>query len=201
MQQEGLNIVKDEVENDGLLEPDQLPPDVVQSTPTVRHSHKYTVLIAGMGNVLQWDDGWGIAVVQRLGQHPDLPAQAKVVEIGIGGISLVQELYDGYEALVVVDVTERGGLPGTLYLLEPSVPDLARWPFAQRQDFLADMHYTSVSKALILAQALEILPPKVFILGCQPTPIEGLGIGLSEPVEQAVDQGVERLLTAIQELS
>lgn len=159
------------------------------------------VLIAGMGNVLEWDDGWGIVVVQRLARHPDLPANARVVEIGIGGVNLVQELFDGYGALLIVDAAERGGLPGTIYLLEPEVPDLARWPFEQRQDFLADMHYTNPSKALVLARALGVLPPKVFILGCQPTPIEGLGIGLSEPVDSAVEQGVARLLTAIKQLS
>lgn len=159
------------------------------------------VLVAGMGNVLEWDDGWGIVVVQRLARHPDLPANARVVEIGIGGVNLVQELFDGYEALLIVDAAERDGPPGTIYLLEPEVPDLARWPFEQRQDFLADMHYTNPSKALVLARALGVLPPKVFILGCQPTPIEGLGISLSEPVDAAVARGVERLLTAIKQLS
>jgi hydrogenase maturation protease len=154
-----------------------------------------------MGNVLEWDDGWGIAVVQRLARHSGLPANAKVMEIGTGGVNLVQELFDGYGALVIVDAAERGGAPGTIYLLEPEVPDLARWPYEQRQDFLADMHYTTPSKALILAQAMGVLPPKVFILGCQPTPMEGLGIGLSEPVNLAVEQAVERLFIAIKQLS
>jgi hydrogenase maturation protease len=159
------------------------------------------VLVAGMGNVLQWDDGWGIAVVQKLARHTALPANAKVIEVGMAGMSLVQELLDGYGALVIVDAAERGGSPGTIYLLEPEIPDLAQWPYAQRQDFLADMHYTNPSKALVLARSLGVLPPKVFILGCQPATIEGLGIGLSEPVNLAVDQGVERLITAIRQLS
>lgn len=159
------------------------------------------VLVAGMGNVLQWDDGWGIAVVQKLARHEGLPANARVIEVGMAGMSLVQELFDGYSALVIVDAAERSGPPGTIYLLEPEIPDLAHWPYAQRQDFLADMHYTNPSKALILARALGVLPPKVFILGCQPATIEGLGIGLSEPVNLAVDQGVERLITAIKQLS
>ena len=170
-------------------------------TATTAKEAPAKVLVAGMGNVLEWDDGWGIVVAQQLARHPDLPPNARVVEIGIGGVNLVQELFDGYAALVIVDATDRGGAPGTIYLLEPEVPDLARLPFVERQDFLADMHYTNPSKALILARALGVLPPKVFILGCQPTPVDGLGIGLSDPVNLAVERGVERLLVAIKELS
>jgi hydrogenase maturation protease len=170
-------------------------------TPSTTEKAPAKVLVAGMGNVLEWDDGWGIEVAQRLAHHPDLPSNTRVVEIGIGGVNLVQELFDGYAALLIVDATDRGGAPGTIYLLEPEVPDLASLPFEQRQDFLADMHYTNPSKALTLARALGVLPPKVFILGCQPTPIDGLGIGLSEPVNLAVERGVGRLLAAIEELS
>ncbi len=155
------------------------------------------VLIAGVGNVLRGDDGFGIAVVQHLTKRCDLPPTVTVVEVGIGGISLVQELLDGYDVLLIVDAVDRGGEPGTIYLLEPEVPDLAAWPFEQRQDFLADMHMTTPARALILARALGVLPPAVYMLGCQPTTCDDLIIGLSEPVERAVAPSVERLVGKI----
>jgi len=159
------------------------------------------VLVAGVGNVLRGDDGFGIAVVQQLAQRSDLPSTVKVVEVGIGGISLVQELLDGYDVLLIVDALDRGGAPGAIYLLEPQVPDLTQWPFEQRQDFLADMHMTTPSRALILARALGVLPPTVYLLGCQPTTCDDLVIGLSEPVERAVAPCVERLLSEIHRLA
>src|SRR6266849_10741560 len=159
------------------------------------------VLVAGVGNVLRGDDGFGIAVVQQLAQRSDLPSTVKVVEVGIGGISLVQELLDGYDVLLIVDAVDRGGAPGTIYLLEPQVPDLATWPFEQRQDFLADMHMTTPSRALILARALGVLPSSVYLLGCQPTTCDDLVIGLSEPVERAVAPSVERLVSEIRRLT
>ena len=111
------------------------------------------------------------------------------------------ELLGGYDVLLIVDALDRGGAPGTISLLEPQVPDLAQWPFEQRQDFLADMHMTTPSRALILAKALGVLPPSVYLLGCQPTTCDDLIIGLSETVERAVALGVERLVSEIHRLA
>jgi hydrogenase maturation protease len=152
---------------------------------------KPQVLVAGMGNDLRQDDGFGIAVVRRFFED-DVPEGVQVYESGIAGIGLVQELMDGYEALVIVDAADRGEKPGTVYLLEVEVPDLEEFTEEGRQEFLADTHYAVPSKALILARALEVLPPRVYILGCQPKEHE-LGMGLSEPVERGVAEATRRL--------
>lgn len=164
-------------------------------------SNGQRILVAGVGNVLHGDDAYGVIVVQRLVQRNDLPPTVKVVEVGIGGISLVQELFDGYDVLLIVDAVERDSAPGTIFLLEPQVPDLAQWSHEQRQDFLANMHMTTPSRALILARALGILPPSVYMLGCQPTTYDELVIGLSAPVEQAVELSVERLIGELTKLT
>ena len=49
------------------------------------------VLVAGVGNKLRADDAFGVEVANRL-MAMDLPEGVKVVETGIGGIALVQEL-------------------------------------------------------------------------------------------------------------
>lgn len=158
------------------------------------------ILVVGIGNILRGDDGFGVVVAQHLAQRSDLPAAVTVTEVGIGGISLVHELLAGYDVLLIVDAVDRGGAPGTTYLLEPQVPDLTQWPLEQRQDFLADMHMTTPSRALILAKALGVLPPTVYMLGCQPTTCDDLVIGLSEPVECAVVPSVERLVGELRQL-
>ncbi len=156
------------------------------------------ILIAGMGNVLRRDDGFGVEVARRLAARQEawLAAEhghVKVIEVGIGGIHLAQELMAGYDLLVVVDAMERGSAPGTVHILEAQVSDLAEWPELDRQDFLADMHYATPSKALILAKALGCLPPQVFIVGCQPDNVSDLGIGLSAPVERATLVTIEEI--------
>ncbi len=177
--------------------------DAAQETPGIRtgSGNGRRVLVAGIGNVLHGDDGYGVAVAQRLARRSDLPRNVKVVETGIGGISLVQELFDGYDVLLIVDAVDRKGAPGTLYLLETQVQDLDEWPQEQRQEFLANMHMTTPTRALILARALGMLPPSVYMLGCQPTLYDDLVIGLSPAVERAVEVSVERLIDELRKLT
>ncbi|MBI5301734.1 MAG: hydrogenase maturation protease [Chloroflexi bacterium] len=157
------------------------------------------VLIAGMGNVLRRDDGFGVQVAKHLADTNTFPANVKVVEVGIGGIHLVQELMAGYDVLVVVDAVEHGSAPGTMRASQADVPDLGSWEEDARRDFLSDMHYTTPSQALILAKALGVLPPQVFIVGCQPGDVNDLGIGLTEPVARAAQTTIRVIEKIVRE--
>jgi hydrogenase maturation protease len=55
------------------------------------------ILVAAVGNVLRRDDGFGAAVAARL---RGLPQGVEVVETGIGGIALLQELLANWDGLV-----------------------------------------------------------------------------------------------------
>jgi len=81
------------------------------------------VLIAGVGNSLRADDGFGVEVAQRMAEM-DLPPEVSVVETGIGGIALVQELQAGYDAMVIVDCVDLGRPPGNVMLIDPEVIDV-----------------------------------------------------------------------------
>jgi len=155
-----------------------------------------------MGNVLRGDDGFGVEVTKRLQEMADVVRRAKVAEVGIGGVHLVQELMDGYDLLVIVDAVDRGGAPGRLYVLELEVPSTPSALEAWERD-LTDMHEAVPSKALVLARALGVLPARVLLVGCQPAHTEDVKLGLSPVVQQAVDQAVTRirsLLDPVEEL-
>lgn len=150
------------------------------------------VLIAGVGNVLRRDDGFGVAVVEALELDPgSLPPGARVVEVGIGGIGLVHALMDGYGSLILVDAVERGGEPGTLYVLEPEIPAVAAMPLSERRVLAADLHQLVPQRSLVTAAALDVLPACVRIVGCQPGETEELSTELSPPVAAAVQPAVE----------
>ena len=53
------------------------------------------LLIAGMGNDLCQDDGFGIVVLRRLAET-GVPGGVRLYEAGIAGIGMVQELMDGF---------------------------------------------------------------------------------------------------------
>ena len=157
------------------------------------------MLVAGMGNELRGDDGFGVAVMHLLAGK-DLGADVTVKEFGMAGIHLVQELLTRYDALLIVDAVRRGSKPGTLHLLEPDVVDIADLPDEVRRDFLADLHWADPGRVLILAKALGILPARVLILGCQPQDVEDLSLVLTPAVEDtlpralvAIDEALVRL--------
>lgn len=158
------------------------------------------ILIAGVGNVLRGDDGFGVAVAQSLAAGANLPEGVEVFEAGIAGVPLVQELMDGYDALIVADAVERDGAPGTVYVIEPEVGDPSMIDPAAFHASLADAHYTEPSKVLVLAKALEVLPPVYFVVGCQPAGYDELGAELSEPVRKAVGVAVGRIESLVEEI-
>ena len=150
-------------------------------------------LVACVGNVLHRDDGFGVAVANRLAESRGLPADVDLIETGIGGMGIVQQLLDGYEALIVVDAVERGAAPGTLFLLEPEVPDPASLPADEARALFSNLHLAEPSRVFLLARALGALPPRVFLIGCQPQDCEALGETLSAPVAAAVEAAAQRV--------
>jgi hydrogenase maturation protease len=132
------------------------------------------VIVGCVGNVLRGDDGFGPAVADRL---TDLPKGAEVVETGIGGIALLQELLAGCDGLLLIDAVDRGERPGTLFLIEPEVLD---------GEHVADVHLANPERVLTMAKAMGGLPERVLIVGCQPAEVDELERGLSPAVEKAV---------------
>ena len=68
-------------------------------------------LVAGIGNVLLGDDGFGVEVARRLRLHP-LPEGVRVEDFGVRALHLAYELLEPYEAVVLVDAMARGDGPG-----------------------------------------------------------------------------------------
>lgn len=158
------------------------------------------ILVVGVGNVLHGDDGFGVAVADRLASRP-LPAGVTVAETGIGGIHLVHELMAGYDALVVVDTVDRDRPPGTVMVIEADVIDVGPMPVEERHDLLADMHLATPERALMVARAVGVLPEHTIIVGCQPVEIETLGIGLTGPVTHAVEHAVAEIERCVADLA
>lgn len=159
------------------------------------------ILIAGVGNVLRGDDGFGVEVAQTLTRSCTLPVGVSVFEAGIAGIPLVHELMSGYDALIIADAVDRGRAPGTVYVIEPDIADPSLLDPSALHSSLADAHYTEPSKVLVLAKALGVLPPEVFIIGCQPAGYDELGAELSASVKGAVQVAVRQIESLVESLN
>jgi hydrogenase maturation protease len=159
---------------------------------------KPSILVAGIGNIFLGDDAFGVEVARRLLQS-EMPAKVRVTDFGIRSLDLTYALQDGYETVILVDAVQRGAAPGTVYVIEPQLdtgaPD-------QIQNAVIDSHGMDPVQVLKLAAAMGTRPQHILLVGCEPENLggdEGL-MGLSAPVEAAVNQAVKRIESLVIQL-
>lgn len=157
------------------------------------------VLIAGFGNVLRADDGVGVLVAERLAEDPRL-AGSRVLEVGIGGMSLVQELLaTSTDLLLIIDAVDLGRPAGSVVVQRPDVLDVSTLSPARRRDELADTHLATPARALMMARGLGVLPATTLVVGVQTTDTDEPREGLSAITLQAVPVIIEEVLHLIEE--
>lgn len=157
------------------------------------------VLVAGIGNIFLGDDGFGSEVARRLGSRA-VPENVEVVDFGIRGIDLGYALLDGYEIVILIDAIQRGGAPGTIYLIEPELHSIDCTEESVIESFTP--HAMDPATVLRYVAALGDQGPRLLLVACEPETLggeEGV-MGLSEMVGGAVAaavQLVDELLTQL----
>lgn len=157
------------------------------------------VLIACVGNVLRHDDGFGVAVARVLEGGP-LPDGVDLIETGIGGMSVVHRLMDGYDAVIVVDAVDRGEAPGTIWVMEPDVPAPDSLDRDEWRTLFQNLHLAEPYRILLMAKSLGALPPVVRLVGCQTEDVDAMGEHLTGSVAAAVPVAAQRVREIAQSL-
>jgi hydrogenase maturation protease len=144
-------------------------------------------LVAGIGNIFFGDDAFGSEAARRL-MIENWPEHVRIVDFGIGGFDLTYALMEGYDTVILLDATPRGGAPGTLYVIEPELNDTDRAEI--------DPHGMEPLRVLSVARGMGATWGRLLVVGCEPLPEtvdpEGPGsMGMSEPVQAAVENTVE----------
>jgi hydrogenase maturation protease len=148
-----------------------------------------TILIGGIGNIFHGDDAFGVEVINRLLNDPFFD-QVRVVDFGIRGYDFAFALLEGYETAIMVDAVQRGGAPGTIYLIEIGAEHL------NGTDAPADAHSMNPLRVLQLARQVGGPIGRVLLLGCEPEtfgPEDEGAMGLSEAVQAAIEPAAERI--------
>lgn len=168
------------------------------------------ILVAGIGNIFLGDDAFGVEVVRRLAQRT-WPEGVRVADFGIRGFDLASALLEGWDFAILVDAAPRGGVPGTLYVLEPEIDRSARAvlePAGIRAVLDAsagalDGHSLNPVQVLALADWLGGPLPQVLVVGCEPTPLssdDAANAELSAPVRAAVEESVTVVESLVDQL-
>lgn len=144
------------------------------------------ILIAGIGNIFLGDDAFGVEVARRLAQS-EVPKSVTVTDFGVRSYDLAFALMNEWDLSILVDALPRGGKPGTIYVMEPELPE------GEVSEDALDAHSMSPVAVLQLVQALGGKVGRLLVVGCEPATIapnlDGK-IGLSPPVEGAMDEAV-----------
>ncbi|MCX6693934.1 MAG: coenzyme F420-reducing hydrogenase, FrhD protein [Methanomicrobiales archaeon] len=145
------------------------------------------IVIAGCGNPLFGDDGFGPAVVEELKKVP-LPEHIKVVDAGLGGPHFIFTMLDptATKRLIIIDTADFGAEPGTLATFR--VEDLPAGSYR-------DAHSWDLTEPLTrLKDRIDIT-----VIGCQPKHISApeFEMGLTDEVKDAVPRTVQQVLTLI----
>jgi hydrogenase maturation protease len=156
------------------------------------------ILIAGIGNIFLGDDAFGCEVARRLATR-ELPPDVRLVDFGIRGFDLAYALLDGYEVTIFIDATPRGEAPGTLYTIKP---DLAQLDEIDAEGMMVETHGMNPLKVLSMVKSMGGEFKRILLVGCEPAPLESEEgyMGLSEPVEAAVDEAVEVVQSLVKQI-
>jgi hydrogenase maturation protease len=145
-----------------------------------------TLLIACVGNIFKGDDGFGVEVARRLAEGPHLE-DTEIVDFGIRALDLRYALLEEHRGTIIVDATQRGEPPGTLYVVEPEVGG------ARGDGTLPPLAPHDVDAAEVLCELGATRCGKILLVGCEPESFgedRGGRIGLSDTVAAAVPKAL-----------
>ena len=142
------------------------------------------IVVAGCGNPLFADDGFGPAVIEEM-VRLRLPENIKVVDAGLGGPHFIFTLIDPEKTqrLIIIDIADFGAEPGTIR--EFRVEDLPAGSYR-------DIHSWDLTEPLQrLKESVDIT-----IIGCQPGRVTApdFELGLTDEVKDAIPKTVRHVL-------
>jgi coenzyme F420 hydrogenase subunit delta len=147
------------------------------------------ILIAGCGNKLFGDDGFGPEVVEYLLSHYAIPDNVCLLDVGTGIRKILFTISLGGprpRVIVILDAVDKGRKPGEIFEIT-----LDEIPKEKIDDF--SMH--QVPSSNLLKELQDCCAVEVRVMACQIKTIpETMQSGLSEPVKKAVPLMAQRIV-------
>ncbi len=149
---------------------------------------KKPVMIIGVGNSIQMDDGIGIHVLRELEKYP-LPEEVELFDGGTLGIDLMPYI-EGREKLIFIDSVKADQKPGTIFKFEP---DDLNYDDAPK----TSVHQIGLIESLQMISMIGKAPERIVIFGVQPAVINW-GEDLSPEVRSSIPKLIPHLLKEIE---
>lgn len=146
------------------------------------------IMILGVGNILLTDEGVGIHVLHKINERYEFSPNVSLEDGGVLGVKLLGVISSA-DQLIVVDAVKNHGVPGSLYRIEGK--DVPKRILAKNS-----LHQVDLLETLTLCQALDKVPETV-ILGVEPKDIETVGLELTPPVKDRVEELIALVLKEV----
>jgi len=153
------------------------------------------VVVAGFGSEYRRDDGVGTLVAERA--TAQMPSSHFVGPLS-DPLDLLGE-WNGADLVIVVDAVHSGAPVGTLQTIEMDVENLANMDVdVESVAGESSTHGLGLVAVLRLARALDQAPRRLIVVGIEGERFD-VGEGLSDLVEAAVPDAVQRVVELIKE--
>jgi hydrogenase maturation protease len=124
---------------------------------------KKSLLVVGVGNLIQRDDGFGVHLIRALAEEA-LPDCVDLFDGGTLGPEMLPWL-EGRSKIVFIDAVNAGMQPGTLFRFGPK--DLT-----YRTEEKTSIHQLGLIDTLSMAELMGTAPDEVVIIGVQPKVVD-----------------------------
>ncbi len=146
------------------------------------------VLVLGIGNILQKDDGVGVHIVNYMIEEGiSLPDGVEVIDGGTAGFDLIPLMKDR-DKIIIVDALKVDDQPGSVYRFAPEHLVESRELYS-----LHDLGVREIIKQLHISGD----DPEIEIIGIVPEDINSLEIGISDSLKQSIPRVTDQILDAV----
>lgn len=143
---------------------------------------KKDILVLGVGNLLQCDDGVGIHLIRRMRENGEaLPEYVELYDGATAGLDLMPVM-EGRRHLIVVDALAADDRPGSIYRFTPE----------SAESWISNdsMHELGILEALSLLE-LRGAAPECTVVGIVPADTESWSMELSGEVAAALPTAMD----------
>lgn len=126
-------------------------------------ANRKPILVVGVGNSIQMDDGVGVHVLREL-EKENLPAEVDLLDGGTMGIELLPWL-ENRDKVILIDAVDAHERPGTIFRFEPDEVEYDMVP-------KASVHQFGLVDSLQMASLVGRAPRQTVIFGVQPDIID-----------------------------
>ena len=149
------------------------------------------ILVAGVGNVLLQDDGFGPHAIARLQAEYEIGGDVELLDLGTPGLDFVDYLLDR-DVLIILDALASGGEPGTILSFDRQ----------QLREYLPNVrlsaHQPCLQETLFTAETAGVCPQEVLLVGVVGNCFE-VCAELGPQMSAALPQALERIAALLRQ--